>query len=104
MFRHMRELLRCAGIFVVAASAHTAIIAQTPAGASQQPLTLEAAFARALDANPDIRAARLRRAIDLSGLGVAAERPNPEAHVEIEKETPKQAAKAYLERAGYIGS
>jgi cobalt-zinc-cadmium efflux system outer membrane protein len=73
-------------------SAHVAIIAQTPSTPSQpQPLTLDAAFARALDANPDIRAARLRRAIDLSGVAVAAERPNPEAHLEIEKETPKQS-------------
>ncbi len=54
------------------------------------PLTLDAAFARALSSNPTIAAARLRRAIDLAGIDVAGERPNPEAHAEIEKETPKQ--------------
>jgi len=55
------------------------------------PLTLDAAFERALAANPTIAAARLRRAVDLAGVDVAGERPNPEAHVEFEKETPKQA-------------
>src|SRR5439155_21054615 len=54
------------------------------------PLTLEAAFDRALNANPTIAAARLRRAINVAGITVAGERPNPEVHAEIEKETPKQ--------------
>ena len=57
---------------------------------SGEPLTLDAAFARVLTANPTIAAARLRRAISLAAIGVAAERPNPEAHVEFERETPKQ--------------
>ena len=61
--------------------------AQPPA----EPLTLDAAFARAAEANPTIAAARLRRAIDLANVSVARERPNPEAHAEFEKETPKQA-------------
>jgi len=56
-----------------------------------EPLTLDAAFARALNANPTIAAARYRHAIDVANVGVAGERPNPEAHAEIEKETPKQA-------------
>jgi cobalt-zinc-cadmium efflux system outer membrane protein len=60
--------------------------AQQPAG-----LTLEAAFARALEANPTIAAARLRRAVDLASVDVARERPNPEFRVEIEKEAPKEA-------------
>jgi cobalt-zinc-cadmium efflux system outer membrane protein len=55
------------------------------------PLTLDAAFERALNANPTIAAARYRHAIDLANVSVAGERPNPEAHVEIEKETPKQS-------------
>lgn len=55
-----------------------------------EPLTLDAAFARALSANPMIAAARLKRAIDLANIDVAAERPNPDVHFEIEKETPKQ--------------
>src|SRR5262245_60141743 len=54
-------------------------------------LTLDAAFARALEANPTIAAARMRRAVDLAGIDVARERPNPEAHVEFERETPKEA-------------
>ena len=46
---------------------------------------------RALAANPTIAAARLRGAVDIAGLAVARERLNPEATVEIERETPKQA-------------
>ena len=46
---------------------------------------------RAFAANPTIAAARLRGAINQAGLAVARERLNPEATVEIEKETPKQA-------------
>jgi cobalt-zinc-cadmium efflux system outer membrane protein len=46
---------------------------------------------RALAANPTIAAARLRGAINSAGLAVASERLNPEATIEIEKETPKQA-------------
>jgi cobalt-zinc-cadmium efflux system outer membrane protein len=63
--------------------------AQPPAGANTT-LTLEAAFERALNANPTISAARLRRNVDLAGINVAMERPNPELHAEVERETPKQ--------------
>jgi outer membrane protein, heavy metal efflux system len=55
------------------------------------PLTLDAAFERALTQNPSIVAARLRRAIDLANLAVARQRRNPEARVELERETPRQA-------------
>jgi cobalt-zinc-cadmium efflux system outer membrane protein len=61
---------------------------QTPA--SGAPLTLDAAFERALDANPTIAAGRLRRAVNLAGIAVAEERPNPDIHAEVERETPKQ--------------
>ena len=60
--------------------------------ATGEPLTLDAAFARALGANPAIAAARLRRAINQAGIDVAGERPNPDVHAEVEKETPKQDA------------
>ena len=63
---------------------------QTPAVPPTGPLTLEAAFDRALNANPTIAAARLRRNVDLAGITVARERPNPDVHAEIEKEAPKQ--------------
>lgn len=55
------------------------------------PLTLQAATDRALSANPAIVAARLAKAVHVAGLDVAAERLNPEATVEFEKETPKQS-------------
>lgn len=54
-------------------------------------LTLQVAMERAFAANPTIAAARLRGAIDLANLAVAQERLNPEASVEISRETPRQA-------------
>ncbi len=54
-------------------------------------LTLDAAMERALVANATIAAARLRGPIYVAGLAVARERLNPEATVEIAKETPRQA-------------
>ncbi|HEU5180444.1 MAG TPA: TolC family protein [Candidatus Polarisedimenticolia bacterium] len=65
------------------------IDAQTPAPA--EPLTLEAAFARALTANQTIAAARLSQAVNQAGVGVARELPNPEGRIEYTKETPKEA-------------
>jgi cobalt-zinc-cadmium efflux system outer membrane protein len=62
-----------------------------PRAQAPPALTLDAAFARALEANPTIAAARLRRPIDLAAIDVARERPNPEAHVEFERETPKES-------------
>lgn len=56
-----------------------------------ESLTLNAAMERALAANATIAAARLRGPINLAGLAVARERLNPEATVEIAKETPRQA-------------
>src|SRR5258708_18074990 len=76
---------RCAVLLVIGSG--SLVLAQEPV---PSPLTLEAAFDRALNANPTIAAARLRRAIDLAGITVAGERPNPEVHAEVEKETPKQ--------------
>jgi cobalt-zinc-cadmium efflux system outer membrane protein len=64
------------------------------AGARAQdgaPLTLDAAIERALAANPAIVAARERHAIGLAGVAVAAERLNPEARVELEREAPTEA-------------
>ncbi len=59
----------------------------TPAGS----LTLEAAIDRALAANPTLAAARLGSAVSRAELAVASERLNPEASVELEKETPRQS-------------
>lgn len=80
------RILACASVCVFSTAI---LLAQTPQPPSE-PLTLEAAFARALTSNPSIAAARLRRTVDLAGINVAAERLNPEVHAEIEKETPKQ--------------
>jgi cobalt-zinc-cadmium efflux system outer membrane protein len=66
----------------------TSAFAQTPVPES---LTFAAAVERALGANPTLVAARLRRAIDVAGVGVARERLNPEMRVEFERETPTRA-------------
>ena len=65
----------------------TALLAAQPGA----PLTLDAAIARALDANPTIVAARSARAIDVAGLAAAGQRPNPEVSVEAARETPHWA-------------
>jgi outer membrane protein, heavy metal efflux system len=67
------------------------LLAQEPTARPTEPLTLQAAFDRALAANPTIAAARLRRAVDAAGIAVAGERPNPEAHAEVAKDAPKQS-------------
>jgi outer membrane protein TolC len=84
MPRHsrVRALGACVIALLVAASAAAQV---APGGA----LTLQAAVDRAFSANPTIAAARLRGAINLAALGVARERLNPEAAVEIAKETPR---------------
>jgi cobalt-zinc-cadmium efflux system outer membrane protein len=88
MARQAKRLARhVAGAGLIALVAQSAA-AQSPATGS---LTLQAAMERAFQANPTIAAARLGRAVSLAGLAVASERPNPEATLEIEKETPKQS-------------
>lgn len=64
--------------------------AQTPSSPSV-PLTLDAAIARALSANPAAAAARLRQAVAAAGVDVARERPNPDVRLEVERETPHEA-------------
>ena len=87
MSSHVRFLL-CAGLLSISS---ILFVSNASAQAADEPLTLDAAFARALTSNPSIAAARLRRAIDLAGIDVAGERPNPEAHAELTNELPKQA-------------
>jgi cobalt-zinc-cadmium efflux system outer membrane protein len=77
---------RCACLVALLVAAPA--IAQTTVTNS---LSLQAAMDRAFAANPTIAAARLSRAINVAGRAVAGEYLNPEATVEIEKDTPKQA-------------
>jgi cobalt-zinc-cadmium efflux system outer membrane protein len=80
--------VRALGACVIALLVASTAAAQVAPGGS---LTLQAAMDRAFSANPTIAAARLRGAINLAALGVAHERLNPEAAVEIAKETPRQS-------------
>lgn len=54
-------------------------------------LTLQSALAAAEEHNPTLVAARLGRAVDLAGIGVARERPNPEFSFEAGRDTPHEA-------------
>lgn len=87
MTRHSRTAHTISG-WLLALLLPAMSAAQDSSGAS---LTLQAAIDRALAANPTLAAARLGRAVDLAGLAVARERPNPEASVELERETPRQS-------------
>jgi cobalt-zinc-cadmium efflux system outer membrane protein len=77
----------------VGLSVFVSFISASAAAQSQAPgsLTLQAATERAFAANPTIAAARQGREVSVAGRAVAAEWLNPEATVEIAKETPKQA-------------
>ena len=73
---------------IIASEILHAIIGHRSAG---RPLTLEAAFMRAADANPALAAARLRRPIDQANELVARERPNPDVSVELERDDALRA-------------
>ena len=64
--------------------------AQPANSQASQPLTLQAALARAIASNPRVVAARQRRVVNVASRDVAAERPNPEFRAEFAKETPKE--------------
>jgi len=80
---------RCAHALAVAAGlagAAAALAAQDPSA-----LSLDAAFARATEANRTLLAARAARTIDTAGVTAAGQRPNPEVGFEYSKETPHWA-------------
>ncbi len=83
--------MRISGVTVAVLACALAGVSARQAGEPLPPLTLQAAIDRALAVNPAVVAARLQRNAALAGVAVAGERPNPELHVEIEKETPKEA-------------
>lgn len=75
--------------FIVAAALlcfSSAAAAQTPA-----PLSLDAAVTMAMSSNPHLIAARLKKPVDVAGVDVAAERPNPEFSYELGRDTPKHS-------------
>jgi cobalt-zinc-cadmium efflux system outer membrane protein len=82
-------MIRAFTAIVLLLAPATLVAAQTPS--PPEPLTLEAALERAVNLNPVVAAARQRRTVALRELDVARERLNPEARVEVERETPTQA-------------
>jgi cobalt-zinc-cadmium efflux system outer membrane protein len=63
---------------------------QAPQPAPSTRLTLQAALAAADAHNRTLVAARLGRAVDQAGIGVAQERPNPEFSFEAARDTPHE--------------
>jgi outer membrane protein, heavy metal efflux system len=76
--------------------AHATVEAQTPSAAPAPTLTLTDALERAVTTSPTIATARLQHPIDIAGVAVAGERPNPDVSYEAAKETPRQAIGATL--------
>jgi outer membrane protein, heavy metal efflux system len=76
-----------AALLLAALSAEQAT--ETPPAA---PLTLQSAFSIAQEQNRTLVAARLGRAVDIAGIGVAGQRPNPEASFEAARDTPHEVA------------
>jgi cobalt-zinc-cadmium efflux system outer membrane protein len=78
-----------------AAVASLLVFALAPPLAAQPrapvPLTLDGAIERALASNPALAAARAARLVEHAAVNVAGERPNPEAHVEVQRETPRES-------------
>jgi cobalt-zinc-cadmium efflux system outer membrane protein len=102
----MEAMLRGAGLVIpLVLLTAAAVEGQFQPAPAPSPLSLEEALAQALQANPTLTAARLRRAIDLAGIDVARERPNPELRYEQSKETPHQSLTAaqLLELGGKRG-
>ena len=74
-------------IITMALAAMPAILAAQVA----PTLSLNDAMARAIESNRTLLAARTARAIDVAGLQVAGQRPNPEVSFEVARETPHWA-------------
>ena len=64
---------------------------QSASPPSASAITLQSALAAAEEYNRTLVAARLGRAVDLAGIDVARERPNPEAAFEAGRDTPHEA-------------
>ena len=79
----------CAGA-ILAVALTTDKVAQVAQAPAPSPITLQSALATAEERNPTLIAARLGRAVDLAGVGVAGQRPNPEASFEAARDAPHE--------------
>jgi len=87
----MRRPRRCARAGSAVGLALALTVSLHAQNTQQGPLTLDAAIARAIEANRTLIAARLQRPVSVASVGVAGERPNPEVSFEAEKEAPRRA-------------
>jgi outer membrane protein, heavy metal efflux system len=71
-------------------------VSPQPAATESATITLQSALASAEEHNRTLVAARLGRAVDLAGIDVARQRPNPEASYEGARDTPHQIASLAL--------
>jgi cobalt-zinc-cadmium efflux system outer membrane protein len=99
------------GLVRVAFGAFVALVGSVGLAAQTAPtatpgLTLEEALSLALANNKTIAAARLQRPVDVAGVDVARERPNPDVLYEAARDTPHQAITASfpLELGGKRGA
>src|SRR6185295_3996541 len=76
---------------VAAAGTAAVLAAQAGQPTASTPITLQSALATAEEHNRTLAAARLGRAVDLAGVAVAGQRPNPEASFEAARDTPHEA-------------
>ena len=84
-------LVRRTSISRTAISMALAAVPVICAAQTASTLSLNDAMTRAIDANRTLLAARTARAIDVAGLQVAGQRPNPEVSFEASRETPHWA-------------
>jgi cobalt-zinc-cadmium efflux system outer membrane protein len=89
--RARRHRLPLIAIMAMIGAAITPVAAAPQAPAPLASVSLQSALDRALLANPTITAARLQRAVDAAGVGVARERPNPDVTFEAAKDAPRKA-------------
>ena len=75
-------------LLAAAAIASAAPQATTPSPSAGPALTFDQALALATANNQTIAAARLRRTVDMAGIDVARERPNPELRFEHSERRP----------------
>ena len=78
---------------VLTCQVHSSAQAQSPQPQAAAPATLSLsdAMSRALEANRTVLAARTARPIDVAGIAVAGQRPNPDVSFEYARETPHWA-------------
>ena len=86
--RSSTTFIAAAALLIISSAAAAQTSVAPPAGTG---LTLDAALTMAASANPHLIAARLKKPVDVAGIGVAAERPNPDFSYELSRDFPRHS-------------